>query len=88
MSGAHDPGVGALIQTKVDTGAGSVSLALEGPGEPRAALVLAHGAGGGMNSDFMLELADAVARDGFLVCLFNFPYLEQGRKARDRQGVL
>jgi uncharacterized protein len=51
-------------------------------------VVLAHGAGSGMDSDFMAFMADALVDRGSMVGRFNFAYLEQGRKAPDKNDVL
>ncbi len=51
-------------------------------------VVLAHGAGAGMRSDFM-EFQAAALADAGLVCLrFEFPYMAAGRKAPDKAAVL
>ncbi|MBW3595611.1 MAG: dienelactone hydrolase family protein [Actinobacteria bacterium] len=73
---------------KIDTPAGPVSVAFDGPHESRVLLVLAPGAGAPMDSDFMRDVASMIAADGVRVCRFNFVYQELGRKAPDRQNVL
>jgi uncharacterized protein len=73
---------------KVATPAGGVSVAFDGPENARLLLFLAHGAGGDMNSGFMTTIAGLLADHGLRVCRFNFPYMEQGRRSPDRQGVL
>jgi predicted alpha/beta-hydrolase family hydrolase len=55
---------------------------------PEATLVLAHGAGAGQHSAFMVEYARALATQGIDVVTFNFPYIEQGRRVPDRRPVL
>jgi predicted alpha/beta-hydrolase family hydrolase len=57
-------------------------------GEPRATLVLAHGAGGDMNHAQLAGMAGGLAANGIEVVRFNFPYSEAGRKAPDRQEKL
>lgn len=47
------------------------------------ALVLAHGAGNDMNSDFISFMHNAFSKGGLLTVKFNFPYMEVGRKAPD-----
>jgi predicted alpha/beta-hydrolase family hydrolase len=59
-----------------------------GPEDGRAVIVLAHGAGAGMRSDFMAFQADALARAGFRCLRFEFPYMQAGRKAPDKAAVL
>lgn len=53
-----------------------------------AALVLAHGAGGGQQSRFMVQAANAFAARGITVATFDFPYMAQGRKVPDKGPVL
>lgn len=52
------------------------------------ALIIAHGAGQDMNSPFICALHEGIAKHNILTVKFNFPYLEQGRKAPDRPSVL
>jgi predicted alpha/beta-hydrolase family hydrolase len=53
-----------------------------------AGLVLAHGAGGGQHSRFMVEAAKALAIRGITVATFDFPYVTAGRKVPDKGPVL
>jgi predicted alpha/beta-hydrolase family hydrolase len=53
-----------------------------------ATLVLAHGAGAGQASPFMVDFATALARLGIETATFNFPYIEQRRRIPDRAPVL
>lgn len=53
-----------------------------------ASLILAHGAGAGQRSPFMVAFARAMATHGIDAVTFNFPYTEQGRKIPDRRPVL
>ncbi|HEX2195423.1 MAG TPA: alpha/beta fold hydrolase [Actinomycetota bacterium] len=59
-----------------------------GPAGGRAVVVLAHGAGGGMRSDFMAFQADALGEAGLLCLRFEFPYMQAGRKGPDKAAVL
>jgi uncharacterized protein len=52
------------------------------------ALVLAHGAGGGQKSRFMVEAANAFAARGIAVATFDFPYMARGRSVPDKPAVL
>jgi uncharacterized protein len=72
----------------VPTAAGQVSVAFDGPEQGRAVLVLAPGAGGGLDGAFMRTMALGLAREGLQVYRFNFAYTEQGRRSPDRQPVL
>jgi predicted alpha/beta-hydrolase family hydrolase len=68
---------------------GGVSGTRSSPGgEPRATLVLAHGAGGDMTHPQLAGMAEGLAANGIEVVRFNFPYREAGRKAPDRQEKL
>ena len=79
---------GFAAMGKIETPAGAVSVAFDGPSDADLTLVLAHGAGAPMTSDFMRDVAGLIAAAGYRVCRFNFVYMEQGRKAPDRQPVL
>jgi predicted alpha/beta-hydrolase family hydrolase len=53
-----------------------------------AALILAHGAGAGQHSPFMVAFAEALAARGIDVVTFNFLYTEQKRRLPDKGPVL
>ena len=55
---------------------------------PLATIVLAHGAGAGQSSDFMVGFATGLAARGLDVVTFNFPFTERGKKLPDPQPVL
>jgi predicted alpha/beta-hydrolase family hydrolase len=65
----------------------SVSALLDAPPDARAALVLAHGAGAGMDHAFMAGLAHALAARDVAVLRFQFPYMERGSKRPDTPAV-
>ena len=73
---------------KIEAPAGVVSAAFDGPAGADVMLVLGHGAGAGLEADFMRDIAHAVGAEGFRVCRFNFVYMELGKRAPDRQNVL
>src|SRR5260370_26015649 len=54
----------------------------------RAAIILAHGAGQGMNSPFMTYFHTELAKRGFLSVKFNFEYIEANRRVPDPQPKL
>ena len=60
------------------------SLQWNGPKSAEWTLVLAHGAGAGMDSPFMRYVAEAISKQGVRVGRFNFPYMvravEEGRR--------
>jgi predicted alpha/beta-hydrolase family hydrolase len=62
---------------------------LQGPerGADRAVL-LAHGAGAGMDAPALVALADALADAGIPSLRFEYPYRSAGRRAPDRPPVL
>jgi predicted alpha/beta-hydrolase family hydrolase len=73
---------------KVDTARGEVSLQVDGSSDASALVVLAHGAGAGLDSDFMAFMSEALVDRGLQVARFNFAYIEQGRKSPDKNDVL
>jgi predicted alpha/beta-hydrolase family hydrolase len=68
--------------------AGEVSAILVRPQSAESLLVLAHGAGAGMNHPFMQSLATELAAVKVATLRFQFPYMEQQRKIPDRPPVL
>jgi uncharacterized protein len=60
----------------------------DGPDDARRTLILAHGAGGGMKTPFLAAIARGLGERGIRVVRFEFPYMEAGRKAPDREPVL
>ena len=56
--------------------------------KPFAALVLAHGAGAGQSSAWMVKAAQALADRGVTTATFDFPYITAGRKVPDRAPAL
>jgi len=51
-------------------------------------IILAHGAGQGMDSPFMTFFHTELAKRGFLSVKFNFDYMEQKRRVPDQQPKL
>ena len=77
-----------VISLRIALPAGeSVSALLSHAGEPSACLVLAHGAGAGMQHPFLANLAALLAARGVATLRFQFPYMEQGSKRPDRPAV-
>lgn len=71
----------------------SPGLIFDSPPSPLALLLLAHGAGAPMDSDFMTEIAREIAARGIAVARFEFPYMarrraEGGKRPPDRMPVL
>lgn len=70
-------------------GASTTVLAYQAAAPARgASLILAHGAGAGQRSAFLVSYAHGLAALGIDVFTFNFPYTEQGRRLPDRRPVL
>jgi uncharacterized protein len=65
-------------------GDATVSAAYARPDNASATLVVAHGAGAGMEHPFLRGFTDAMSDDGVATLRFNFPYREAGRKFPDR----
>jgi len=67
------------FDVELPKGAVSVSAAwTEGTG--RGTVLVAHGAGAGMEHPFLVGFTDAVNDLGYATLRFNFPYREQGRR--------
>ena len=75
-------GDGARLRFAVED-AGEVSAILVQPAKARWLLVLAHGAGAGMTHPFMEKLAGELADAGVASFRYQFPYMEQRRRAPD-----
>jgi uncharacterized protein len=71
----------------LESGAATTALVYAAT-RPAAALMLAHGAGAGQRSPFMVEFAAALSALGIDVVTFNFLYTEQGRRLPDRGPAL
>jgi uncharacterized protein len=69
-------------------GGGEVSALLLRPATARWLLVLAHGAGAGMNHSFMENAAAEFASVGVATLRYQFPYMEQRRRVPDKPAVL
>jgi predicted alpha/beta-hydrolase family hydrolase len=71
----------------------TMDFLVDGPADSDATFLFAHGAGGPMDSGFMVQVARALAAGGIRVVRFEFPYMaarRTGKKsgAPDRQSVL
>jgi hypothetical protein len=72
---------------RIPVGDQTVSALLQLPDNPRACLVLAHGAGAGMTHRFMAAVADGLAARGIATLRYQFPYMERGSKRTDPPAV-
>lgn len=68
---------------KVQFQATTLSARLDCPPTVMAGLVLAHGAGAGMDHPFMAELATALSAKEIAVLRFQFPYMEAKKHRTD-----
>jgi uncharacterized protein len=75
------------MMTAIETPAGRVSALADGPSDAPG-LILGHGAGAGIRSDFMEFVASELATRAVRVTRFNFAYVEARKKTPDRQPVL
>jgi uncharacterized protein len=73
---------------RLDTVKGPVGARYARPAAPFATLVVAHGAGAGMDHPFIAGFARACVGEGLAALRFNFPYLEAGRRSPDPETVL
>ena len=71
------------MRIRVDT-THSVAGLLAAPPNPVACLVLAHGAGAGMEHPFMAAVADGLCQRQVACLRFQFPYMEAGTRRPDR----
>ena len=65
----------------VDTERGEAHVHIHAAPKPRAALVLGHGAGGGVEAPDLLAARDAALAQGVTVALVEQPYRVAGRKS-------
>lgn len=65
-------------------GESSVSAVHARPNDPFATVVVAHGAGSGMEHPFLAGFTRALNEESVATLRFNFPYREAGRKFPDR----
>lgn len=68
-------------------------MLIDGPRQAKRTIVLAHGAGTGLDSGFMTAFAEGLAKGGLRVIRFEFPYMAERLKSGkqrppDREPVL
>ncbi|MGT2460847.1 alpha/beta hydrolase family protein [Sinomonas atrocyanea] len=68
----------------IPTPVSDVSGVYSRPDRADATVVIAHGAGAGMDHPFMVAYAEALNALGLATLRFNFAYMEAGRKLPDR----
>src|SRR5512134_498530 len=64
-------------------GGSTVSGLMQAAERPSAGLVLAHGAGAGMEHPFMAAVSRGLAARGVACLRFQFPYMERGARTPD-----
>jgi predicted alpha/beta-hydrolase family hydrolase len=70
-----------MMNLEVDTPHGPAHVHLHSADEREAALVLGHGAGGGVSARDLVAAKDAALSDGISVALVEQPYLVAGRRS-------
>jgi hypothetical protein len=60
-------------------------LIINGPPKSLTAIILAHGAGAGMDTDFMDAFAEGLGGHGLRVIRFEFPYMAERRQTGKRR---
>jgi predicted alpha/beta-hydrolase family hydrolase len=70
-----------MTGTKIDTPTGPARAYLHPAKDPRGAVVLGHGAGGGIEAVDLVAARDAAVAEGFSVALVEQPYRVAGRRA-------
>ncbi len=70
----------------------TVSAVLSGPDQlgdsNKTGVIIAHGAANDMNNSLIVAVAESLARAGYTVLRFNFPYKEKGKKSPDTESTL
>lgn len=76
------------LTVPIESGAATTALVYRADKSAGPTFILAHGAGAGQRSSFMVDFARALSSHGLQVVTFNFPYTEQGRRLPDRGPLL
>ncbi len=76
------------IRFTVSQSSGEVSAVLMRPPNALWLMVLAHGAGAGIQHAFMTGIAQSLAKHGISSFRYQFPYMEQGKRAPSPQSTL
>ena len=76
------------VRGQLDVATGSVGTIWIEPLAAVASLVVAHGAGAGMEHPFLAGFCRAIAEEDVATMRFNFPYAERGRRSPDSERVL
>jgi uncharacterized protein len=77
----HAASISGMTILEVETPHGPAHVHLQSPDDPRAALVLGHGAGGGVASRDLAATAVVALSEGITVALVEQPYRVAGRRS-------
>ena len=75
------------LSIKVSPSIGSVSAECFIPEKSNCIIILAHGAGAGMNHIFMATLSQLLSEEGIATMRFNFPFMENKKGRPDTPAV-
>ena len=75
------------MSIKISTELGTISAVLSRPAKISWIMVLAHGAGAGMDHSFLEGIAEELERADVACLRYNFPYMEKGKKRPDVPAV-
>ena len=73
---------------RIGLSSGEVGSVWIRPRDAAATLVVAHGAGAGMDHPFLAGFCRAMGEAGVATMRFNFPFVERGRRSPDPERVL
>ena len=76
------------LKFQASKSSGDVSAVITEPDDAESILVLAHGAGAGMNHPFMEAIAGKLAEEKIAVFRYQFPYFEKGKRSPDPPNIL
>lgn len=77
-----------MTRSSIATSHGDLSVATDGATGAATLIVLGHGAGAPLDSEYMEFFARELSSKDVRVVRFNFAYMEKGRRAPDKQAVL
>ena len=75
------------ISLAVSPEIGKVSAELITPDKPISVITIAHGAGAGMNHEFMVTISKSLAEKDIATLRFNFPFMENQKRRPDSPTV-
>jgi predicted alpha/beta-hydrolase family hydrolase len=75
------------LSLEISPSIGSVSVECIIPEKSKCIMIIAHGAGAGMNHSFMVTLAQSLSEEGIATLRFNFPFAENKKGRPDPPPV-